>query len=97
VRRAATSSSAIRRSGPVAGNGGRFRRRPVVPRTRTPRANRPSQHASERAWGTVRRGAYCARFGLSAIDEGGPTMWVRVATFEGGDTEKLDKLMDERM
>jgi len=24
-------------------------------------------------------------------------MWVRVATFEGADTEKLDKLMDERM
>src|SRR5215471_5919817 len=24
-------------------------------------------------------------------------MWVRVATFEGGDTEKLDELMDERM
>lgn len=24
-------------------------------------------------------------------------MWVRAATFEGGDTEKLDKLMDERM
>lgn len=24
-------------------------------------------------------------------------MWVRVATFDGGDTEKLDKLMDERM
>ena len=24
-------------------------------------------------------------------------MWVRVATFEGGDTEKLEKLMDERM
>jgi len=24
-------------------------------------------------------------------------MWVRVATFEGGDTEKLDNLMDERM
>ena len=24
-------------------------------------------------------------------------MWVRVATFEGGDTEKLDKLMSERM
>ena len=24
-------------------------------------------------------------------------MWVRVATFEGGDTEKLDKLMEERM
>jgi hypothetical protein len=24
-------------------------------------------------------------------------MWVRVATFEGGDTEKLDKLMTERM
>jgi hypothetical protein len=24
-------------------------------------------------------------------------MWVRVATFEGGDTEKLDKLMAERM
>src|SRR5512133_3112879 len=24
-------------------------------------------------------------------------MWVRVATFEGGDTEKRDKLMDERM
>jgi len=24
-------------------------------------------------------------------------MWVRVATFEGGDTEQLDKLMDERM
>src|SRR5512132_1869901 len=24
-------------------------------------------------------------------------MWVRVATFEGGDTETLDKLMDERM
>jgi hypothetical protein len=24
-------------------------------------------------------------------------MWVRVATFEGGDTEKLDKLVDERM
>ena len=24
-------------------------------------------------------------------------MWVRVATFEGGDTERLDKLMDERM
>jgi hypothetical protein len=24
-------------------------------------------------------------------------MWVRVATFEGGDTEKLDKLMNERM
>jgi hypothetical protein len=24
-------------------------------------------------------------------------MWVRVATFEGGDTEKLDKLMRERM
>jgi hypothetical protein len=24
-------------------------------------------------------------------------MWVRVATFEGGDTAKLDKLMDERM
>ena len=24
-------------------------------------------------------------------------MWVRVATFEGGDTDKLDKLMDERM
>jgi len=24
-------------------------------------------------------------------------MWVRVATFVGGDTEKLDKLMDERM
>jgi hypothetical protein len=24
-------------------------------------------------------------------------MWVRVATFEGGDTEKLDRLMDERM
>jgi hypothetical protein len=24
-------------------------------------------------------------------------MWVRVATFEGGDTEKLDQLMDERM
>jgi hypothetical protein len=24
-------------------------------------------------------------------------MWVRVATFEGGDTEKIDKLMDERM
>jgi hypothetical protein len=24
-------------------------------------------------------------------------MWVRVATFEGGDTEKLDKLMDERL
>jgi len=23
-------------------------------------------------------------------------MWVRVATFEGGDTEKLDRLMDER-
>ena len=24
-------------------------------------------------------------------------MWVRVATFEGGDTETLDKVMDERM
>jgi hypothetical protein len=24
-------------------------------------------------------------------------MWVRVATFEGGDTEKLDKLVDEQM
>ena len=24
-------------------------------------------------------------------------MWVRVATFEGGDTDKLDRLMDERM
>jgi hypothetical protein len=24
-------------------------------------------------------------------------MWVRVATFEGGDTEKLDKLVNERM
>jgi hypothetical protein len=24
-------------------------------------------------------------------------MWVRVATFEGGDTERLDKLMNERM
>src|SRR5262245_42050270 len=24
-------------------------------------------------------------------------MWVRVATFEGGDTAKLDELMDERM
>src|SRR6478609_10908851 len=24
-------------------------------------------------------------------------MWVRVATFEGGDTERLDKLMGERM
>jgi hypothetical protein len=24
-------------------------------------------------------------------------MWVRVATFEGGDTEKLDQLMEERM
>ena len=24
-------------------------------------------------------------------------MWVRVATFEGGDTDKLEKLMDERM
>jgi hypothetical protein len=24
-------------------------------------------------------------------------MWVRVATFQGGDTEKLDKLMEERM
>jgi hypothetical protein len=24
-------------------------------------------------------------------------MWVRVATFEGGDTEKLDELMNERM
>jgi len=24
-------------------------------------------------------------------------MWVRVATFEGGETDKLDKLMDERM
>jgi hypothetical protein len=24
-------------------------------------------------------------------------MWVRVATFEGGDTEKLDSLMDQRM
>jgi hypothetical protein len=24
-------------------------------------------------------------------------MWVRVATFEGGDTQKLDKLMEERM
>jgi hypothetical protein len=24
-------------------------------------------------------------------------MWVRVATFQGGDTEQLDKLMDERM
>jgi hypothetical protein len=24
-------------------------------------------------------------------------MWVRVATFEGGDTEKLDKLMQDRM
>ena len=24
-------------------------------------------------------------------------MWVRVATFEGGDTAKLDRLMDERM
>src|SRR4029079_5168076 len=24
-------------------------------------------------------------------------MWVRVATFEGGDTQKLDKLMGERM
>lgn len=24
-------------------------------------------------------------------------MWVRVATFEGGDTEKVDKLMNERM
>ena len=24
-------------------------------------------------------------------------MWVRVATFEGGDTEQLDRLMDERM
>jgi len=24
-------------------------------------------------------------------------MWVRVATFEGGETQKLDKLMDERM
>jgi hypothetical protein len=24
-------------------------------------------------------------------------MWVRVATFEGGDTEKLDNLMEERM
>lgn len=24
-------------------------------------------------------------------------MWVRVATFEGGDIDKLDKLMDERM
>jgi hypothetical protein len=24
-------------------------------------------------------------------------MWVRVATFEGGDTERLDKLLDERM
>src|SRR5260370_20868859 len=24
-------------------------------------------------------------------------MWVRVATFEGGDAEKLNKLMDERM
>ncbi len=24
-------------------------------------------------------------------------MWVRVATFEGGNTDKLDKLMDERM
>ena len=24
-------------------------------------------------------------------------MWVRVATFAGGNTEKLDRLMDERM
>jgi hypothetical protein len=24
-------------------------------------------------------------------------MWVRVATFEGGDTEKLDKMLEERM
>ena len=24
-------------------------------------------------------------------------MWVRVATFEGGDTEKLDKLIEEQM
>jgi hypothetical protein len=24
-------------------------------------------------------------------------MWVRVATFEGGDTDKLDKIVDERM
>ena len=24
-------------------------------------------------------------------------MWVRLATFEGGETEKLEKLMDERM
>src|SRR5689334_8152760 len=31
------------------------------------------------------------------IDEGGRTMWVRVATFECGDTEKLEKLMNERM
>src|SRR5262249_42434822 len=28
---------------------------------------------------------------------GGRAMWVRVATFEGGDTKKLDALMGERM
>src|SRR5262249_48939926 len=35
-----------------------------------------------------------SRFAWGGIDQGGRTMWVRVATFEGGDTEKLDKLMD---
>src|SRR5438034_10021809 len=34
---------------------------------------------------------------MGGTDQGGSTMWVRVATFEGGDTEKLDKLMQERM
>ncbi|MGN6797514.1 MAG: hypothetical protein ACTHKS_05145 [Gaiellaceae bacterium] len=34
---------------------------------------------------------------MGDIDEGGRIMWVRVATFEGGDTEKLDKVMGERM
>src|SRR6266545_5843982 len=41
--------------------------------------------------------AQCIRFAPGGIDQGGRTMWVRVATFEGGDAEKVDKLMQERM
>jgi hypothetical protein len=75
-----------------------FRRGDPLGRARRPeRGPRVGACPGVGSWGTVRREAHCARFELRAIDEGGPTMWVRVATFEGGDTEKLDKLMDERM
>src|ERR1043166_3846698 len=59
----------------------------------------PSAWVTERLWTArlQRREAPCIRFAGGATDQGGRSMWVRVATFEGADPERANEILKERM